>query len=97
MSSRFAFAATELGDQRTEAMKTARLKFRAVFIRSSMEVPTVSGKDFLLYPLDTGKDPVCLACGKAMVVAAVEESGDKPSFIAFRCMHCGRTEKFLCE
>jgi hypothetical protein len=54
-------------------------------------------EEFLLYPLDTGEDPDCLACGKTMSVAAVDERGDLPSFITFRCMHCGRTEKFICE
>ena len=54
-------------------------------------------QEYLLYPLDTGEDPVCLACGKIMSVAAVEERGEFPSFITFRCMHCGRTEKFICE
>ena len=54
-------------------------------------------KEFLLYPLDTGDDPACLTCGKTMVVAAVEERGDQPGFITFRCMHCGHTEKFICE
>ncbi len=49
--------------------------------------------DFLLYPIDTGEDPACLACGKTMSVAAIEERGDQPSFITFRCMHCGRTER----
>jgi NAD(P)H-flavin reductase len=53
-------------------------------------------KEFLLYPLDTGDDPACLSCGKTMVIAAVEERGDQPGFITFRCM-CGRTEKFICE
>lgn len=53
--------------------------------------------EFLLYPLDTGEDPVCLACGKTMYIAAVEERGELPRFITFRCMHCGRTEKFVCE
>jgi hypothetical protein len=54
-------------------------------------------KEFLLYPIDTGEDPACLACGKTMSIAAVDEHGDDLGFITFRCMHCGRTEKFLCE
>jgi hypothetical protein len=32
-------------------------------------------EEFLLYPLDTGDDPVCVACGKTMCIAAVEERG----------------------
>ena len=54
-------------------------------------------EEYLLYPLDTGVDPACLECGKTMSVAAIEERGEAPSFITFRCMHCGRTEKFACE
>lgn len=54
-------------------------------------------KEFLFCPIDTGEDPACLACGKTMAVAAVDERGDDPSFITFRCMRCGRSEKFVCE
>ena len=59
----------------------------------------IAGRDeeYLLYPLDTGEDPVCPACGKTMSIAAVEDRGETPSFITFRCLHCGRTEKFICE
>lgn len=53
--------------------------------------------EFLFYPLDTGEDPVCLHCGKTMVVAGVEARDGNPDFIAFRCENCGRTEKFICE
>jgi transcription elongation factor Elf1 len=52
-------------------------------------------QDFLLYPIDTG---ACLACGKTMLVATVEERKDQSGFIIFWCEHCGRTtEKFICE
>ena len=54
-------------------------------------------EEFLLYPLDTGEDPTCLACGKIMVVAGHEAREGKPDFITFRCMQCGRTERFICE
>ncbi|WP_298255064.1 hypothetical protein [Bradyrhizobium sp.] len=54
-------------------------------------------QEFLLYPMDTGEDPVCLSCGTIMNVAAHEARETKPDFIIFRCPHCGRTEKFLCE
>jgi hypothetical protein len=54
-------------------------------------------EEFLLYPLDTGEDPTCLACGKIMVVAAQEAREGKPDFITFRCTQCGRTERFICE
>jgi hypothetical protein len=53
--------------------------------------------EFLLYPLDTGEDPACVACGKIMVVAGQEAREDKPDFITFRCAQCGRTERFICE
>ncbi|SHN80535.1 hypothetical protein [Bradyrhizobium erythrophlei] len=52
-------------------------------------------EEFLLYPIDTGDDPSCPACGKTMLVAAIEERGDQPNFITFRCEQCGRTEKFI--
>jgi hypothetical protein len=35
-------------------------------------------QDFLLYPLDTGEDPVCLGCGALMTVAAHEARETKP-------------------
>jgi hypothetical protein len=54
-------------------------------------------EQYLLYPLDTGDDPACLACAKTMLVAAIEERGEEPNFITFRCEQCGRTEKFVCE
>jgi predicted RNA-binding Zn-ribbon protein involved in translation (DUF1610 family) len=54
-------------------------------------------QDFLLYPLDTGEDPVCLGCGALMTLAAHEAREAKPDFITFRCPNCGRSEKFLCD
>lgn len=57
----------------------------------------MSENEFLLYPLDTGEDPVCLNCGKTMVVAGVEARDGSPDFIAFRCEKCAHTEKFICE
>lgn len=54
-------------------------------------------EEFLLYPLDTGEDPVCLCCGALMTVAAHETRETKPDFITFRCASCGRSERFLCE
>jgi tRNA(Ile2) C34 agmatinyltransferase TiaS len=53
--------------------------------------------EFLLYPLDTGEDPVCLGCGTQMKVAGQETRETKPDFIIFRCPNCGRSEKFVCE
>jgi len=53
--------------------------------------------EFLLYPIDTGENPPCLACSKIMVIATIEERGSQPGFIAFRCEQCGRTEKFIRE
>jgi hypothetical protein len=56
-----------------------------------------SDQEFLLYPLDTGEDPVCLDCGTLMVVAAHEVRELKPDFISFRCKRCGRSEKYICD
>lgn len=57
----------------------------------------MSDNEFLLYPLDTGDDPVCAGCGAQMTVATREIRESKPDFLSFRCPDCGRTEKFLCE
>jgi hypothetical protein len=54
-------------------------------------------EEFLLYPLDTGEDPVCLGCGAIMTVATQESRDAKPDFITFRCASCGRSERFLCD
>ncbi|WP_426615761.1 hypothetical protein [Bradyrhizobium sp. McL0616] len=54
-------------------------------------------QEFLLYPIDTGEDPVCISCGKTMLIANYETREGKPDFINFRCEHCGRSEKFICE
>ena len=54
-------------------------------------------EEFLLYPADTGEDPACLECGKTMVLATRGARQGKPDFVIFRCEHCGRTEKFICE
>ena len=54
-------------------------------------------QQFLLYPLDTGEDPVCLGCGVQMTIAAHEARDAKPDFITFRCPSCGRSEKFVCQ
>ena len=56
-----------------------------------------SDEEFLLYPLDTGEDPACLGCGTIMFVAGNEVREIKPDFIIFRCEHCGRSEKFICD
>jgi hypothetical protein len=45
----------------------------------------MSDQEFLLYPLDTGEDPVCLGCGSQMTVAGHEVRESKPDFITFRC------------
>jgi predicted RNA-binding Zn-ribbon protein involved in translation (DUF1610 family) len=54
-------------------------------------------QEYLLYPIDTGEDPVCLGCGTQMTVAAHEVREAKPDFISFRCPNCGLSEKFLME
>jgi hypothetical protein len=63
----------------------------------SADVAAMSDQDFLLYPIDTGEDPVCLGGGTQMTVAAHEVRENKPDFISFRCPNCGRSEKFLWE
>jgi len=83
-------------------MRTARRKFLAVFIlcrggESGGRGVAISDREFLLYPLDTGEDPVCLGRGSQMTVAGHEVRETKQDFISFRCPHCGRFEKFLLE
>jgi hypothetical protein len=54
-------------------------------------------QDYLLYPLDTGKPPICPGCSKTMVLAMAEVREGKPDFMTFRCNHCGRSERLVCE
>jgi hypothetical protein len=54
-------------------------------------------QEFLLYPLDTGEDPLCPRCHLPMLLAAHEVRDGKPDFLTFRCEQCGRSEKFVCE
>jgi hypothetical protein len=54
-------------------------------------------QEFLLYPLDTGEDPVCPRCGAVMSLAGAEVHNDRFSVLTFRCGLCGRSERFLCE
>ena len=54
-------------------------------------------QEFLLYPLDTGKDPVCPRCGTVMLLAAVEVHSDRANILTFRCGRCGRSERLLYE
>jgi hypothetical protein len=57
----------------------------------------MTDKEFLLYPLDTGDDPACLACAKTMTIASREVRKLPPNFITFRCEYCGRSERFVSE
>jgi hypothetical protein len=71
-------------------MKTARRKFPAVFILVKLTNPeaaevAMSDQEFLLYPLDTGEDPVCLGCGALLRVVSHEARETKPDFMTFRC------------
>jgi hypothetical protein len=50
-------------------------------------------QEYLLYPIDTGEDPVCLHCEIKMLLARE----GKPTLLIFRCARCGQSEKFLCE
>ena len=54
-------------------------------------------QEFLLYPLDTGEDPLCPCCHLPMLLVAREVRDGKPDFLTFRCEQCGRSEKFVCE
>jgi hypothetical protein len=54
-------------------------------------------EEFLFYPLDTGEDPVCLRCASKMLLAGSEVREGQPTLLVFRCVRCGRSEKFLCE
>jgi ribosomal protein S27AE len=53
--------------------------------------------EYLLYPLDTGDDPICPECSHPMVLAGHESREGKPDFVTFRCMKCGRTERFITD
>jgi DNA-directed RNA polymerase subunit RPC12/RpoP len=54
-------------------------------------------KEYLLYPLDTGDDPVCLRCGSKMLLAGSEARPEKPTLLTFRCDRCGQSEEFLSD
>jgi len=43
----------------------------------------------------TGDDPVCLRCGRKMLLAGSEVRPEKPTLLTFRCDGCGQSEKFL--
>jgi len=53
-------------------------------------------QEFLLYPLDTGKDPVCPRCGTVMLLAAAEVHNDRANILTFSG-RCGRSERLLYE
>jgi len=55
-----------------------------------------SDQKFLLYPLDTGEDHICLACGQGMRLFA-DEAENEVDILTFRCDRCGRSERFICE
>jgi tRNA(Ile2) C34 agmatinyltransferase TiaS len=54
-------------------------------------------EEYLLYPLDTGDDPVCLRCGGKMLLAGSEARPEKPTLLTFRCDRCGQSEEFLSD
>jgi hypothetical protein len=54
-------------------------------------------EEYLLYPLDSGDDPVCLRCGGKMLLASSEARPEKPNLLTFRCDRCGQSEKFLSD
>lgn len=53
--------------------------------------------NILLYPLDTGEDPVCPVCGQVMRLFADEVLETEPDILTFRCDRCGRSERLLSE
>ena len=55
-----------------------------------------SDQDLLLYPLDTGEDYLCPACGQVMRLFADQAEGEA-DILTFRCDRCGRSERFICE
>ena len=54
-------------------------------------------EEYLLYPIDTGDDPVCLRCGGKMLLAGSEVRPENPTLLTFRCDGCGQSEKFLSD
>ena len=54
-------------------------------------------EEYLLYPIDTGDDSVCLRCGSKMLLAGSEMRPEKPTLLTFRCDGCGHSEKFLSD
>jgi hypothetical protein len=54
-------------------------------------------EEYLLYPIDTGEDPVCLRCASKMLLANSEVRPEKPTLLTFRCERCGQSEKFLSD
>ena len=49
-------------------------------------------EEYLLYPIDTGEEPVCLRCARKMLLAGSEERPEKPTLLTFRCDRCGQLE-----
>jgi hypothetical protein len=47
-------------------------------------------QEFLLYPLDTGKDPVCPRCGTVMLLAAAEVHNDRFNILTFSVVFARR-------
>jgi hypothetical protein len=68
---------------------------RVVAHRERCKMPP--DQEFLLYPLDTGEDPLCPCCHLPMLLVAREVRDGKPDFLTFRCEQCGGSEKFVCE
>jgi hypothetical protein len=41
-------------------------------------------EEYLLYPIDTGDDPVCLRCGSKMLLAGSGVRPENPTLLTFR-------------
>jgi hypothetical protein len=53
--------------------------------------------EYLLHPMDTGEEPVCLRCASTMLLAGSEVRPEKPTLLTFRCDRCSQSEKFLSD
>ena len=56
-----------------------------------------SDQEFLLYPLDTGDNPVCPSCGLGMRLFADEVPKQETDILTFRCDRCSRSERLISE
>jgi predicted RNA-binding Zn-ribbon protein involved in translation (DUF1610 family) len=77
---------------RPDSNKQSLGAFQGIGERNGMP----SEQELLLYPLDTGEDHACPACGQVMRLFA-DEAKNEVDILTFRCDRCGRSERFICE